>query len=285
MKRALALAALVGTALLASAPARAQSFAPLELDAPHEEYHSPQRFALEMKFGLYSPDIDSTTGLTGRPFAELFNNQFSDNPGERPPGKSLITLEFDWQFWHPFGSFGLGVSVGYSGRKSHSYEYIVSADDPNKPLSCTTGLNGNCVRSSDTTMLNIFPVTLQLIYRFDVLAQRWNVPLVPYIKGGLAYYIWFMQKGDGNIARGLDSNGQGDAQAYGGVPGFVLHPGLMLLLDVFDRGAAQTLDTELGINHTYLFAELSYANITGLGFKDKINLSDTTWNAGLAFEF
>lgn len=278
-------AALLGLSLDA-APAAAQSFTPVELEAEHEEYHSPQRFAVEFKFGLYSPNIDATTGLVGRPFAELFNSQFSENPGERPPGKSLVTLELDWQFWRPFGSFALAGSIGYSGRKSHSFEYII---DPNSstPVSCTPGVN--CVRSSDTTTLNILPLTLQLVYRFDVMAERWKVPLVPYVKIGLAYYVWFMQKGNGDLARGLaDPDPAKDMsawQAYGGVPGFIVQPGLALQLDVFDRGAAQTLDSELGVNHTYLFAELSYANVTGLGFKDKINLSDTTWNAGIAFEF
>lgn len=277
--------AVIGALFGLPGPAAAQSFDPVELNADHEEYHSPQHFALELKYGLYSPDIDATPGLTGRPFAELFNNQYGEDPGARPAGKSLFALEFDWQFWHPFGSFGLAASAGYSGRKSHSYEYLIKAEDPNRPVSCTAGLNGDCVRSSDTTTLNIFPLTLQLVYRFDVLAERWNIPLVPYVKAGLAYYVWFMQKGDGNFARGLDSGDQGDARGYGGVPGFVVHPGLALLLDVFDKRAAQTLDSELGINHTYLFAEFSYVNISGLGFKDKLVLSDATWNAGLAFEF
>ena len=285
--RRIAVAAAALACSLAS-PARAQNFPPPESDRPNEEYHSPQRFALELKFGLYSPHIDDTPGLNGRPFAELFNNQYTDEPGKQPAGKGLFTVEFDWQFWRPFGSFGLAVSAGYTGRKSHSFEYVI---DANGPRQCRLA-DGECMRSGDTTQLNIFPVTLELVYRFDVLSLRYHIPIVPYIKAGLAYYIWFIQKGDGGVSTGLPSPNNDPArdmsewQAYGGVPGFVLHPGVMLLLDAFDRKAAQTLDAELGINHTYLFAELNYANIAGLGiFKDKITLSDTTWNAGLAFEF
>ena len=47
----------------------------------------------------------------------------------------------------------------------------------------------------------------------------------------------------------------------------------------------RTIDAELGINHTYLFAELNYADISGFGAKDKLVLSDLTYTLGLAFEF
>jgi len=45
------------------------------------------------------------------------------------------------------------------------------------------------------------------------------------------------------------------------------------------------VDAELGINHTYLFCEFHYADISGFGAANKMNLSDKTLNAGLAFEF
>ena len=72
---------------------------------------------------------------------------------------------------------------------------------------------------------------------------------------------------------------------YGGTFGWVLNPGGAILLDVFDPSAARTVDAELGINHSYLFIELHYADITGFGASDKLNLSDLTFNTGLAFEF
>ncbi len=49
--------------------------------------------------------------------------------------------------------------------------------------------------------------------------------------------------------------------------------------------AARALDEATGINHTYLFVELHYANITGFGAPNKMNLSDLTLNAGISFEF
>lgn len=276
-----ALAALLGIA--ATTPAEAQEVVdPLDADPRVRNYQSPQHFHFEVKVGPYSPNIDATAGLTGTPFSDLFNSQLdASKRGQRPGAQPLTTLELDWQFWHGFGSLGLAGSIGYMGRQTHSFAYQV---DPATGLGTTNTCQvPNCIRSSDTTQLNVFPITLELVYRFDVLALRYSVPIVPYVKAGLGYYFWFIQRGDAQLAYDVKNP---DSKAIGGVPGWVVHPGVAILLDVLDRAAARTMDTELGINHTYIFAELSHADITGLGiFKDKINLSDTTWNAGVAFEF
>lgn len=242
----------------------------------NDHYESPQHFAFEIKGGPYSPNIDATPGLTGMPFSELFNSRYGKYAGKRPPGKPLITLEFDWQFWHGFGSLGVGGSVGYSGRKTHSFQYTMTASGDE---SCQLA---DCVRSNDTTQLNIMPFTLELVYRFDVLAKRWRVPLVPYLKGGLGYYFWFIQRGSGSLAYAKDNPKD---KAIGGTFGLVAHPGLAFLLDVLEPSAARTMDAETGINHIYAFAELNYAWITGFNSKSKMVFSDLTWNVGLAFEF
>ena len=281
--RATCVAVSAATILVAAAAAHAYQFGVTPRKAA---YHSPQHFALEIKFGTYTPHIDDTPNLVGKPFAELFNNQYDPAAvGQLPSRKLLTTIEFDWQIWHGFGSVGLAASIGYSRRSTHSFQFATV--DP------VTGLPGssscqvpNCTRSSDTTAINLIPLTLEAVYRFDVLALRYKVPLVPYFKIGLCFDFWFMQGGDGVVAKHLIPNADGhDDKGYGGTLGFVMHPGLAILLDVFNMAAAQTLDSELGINHTYLFAELNYANLTGFGFKDKLNLSDTSWNAGVAFEF
>ena len=279
------LSALIACACAFSASARAENFDEFDARPVRDaEYHSPQHFALELKGGPYSPDIDSTPGLTGKPFSELFNSQLDKTlVGKRPPGHALIGLEFDWQFWHPFGSFALALSASVQHRTTHTFEYL--------PADKVTGFRGscvvpNCIRSGDETGLTVFPLDLELVYRFDVLALRYKVPLVPYLKGGLGYYFWFVQKGDSGLAASLvTQDNPSEHKAIGGTLGLVAHPGLALMLDIFDPGAARTLDTELGINHTYLFFELNYAWITGLGFKDKMVFSDLTWNTGIAFEF
>ena len=248
---------------------------------PQEEYQSPQHFALELKAGPYVPGIDSTPGLTGLPFSELFNNQYDSNKlGQPPAAKPQFTVEFDYQFLRKGGSLGLAASAGFYRRSTHAFEY----SDPVAHTPCAPAAM-TCKRSTDETALTIFPLTLELVYRFDVLAKRYKIPIVPYLKGGIAYYFWFVQKGDSSLSQSLPDASGNTSKAIGGTLGWVAHPGVALLLDVFDPSAARTMDADLGINHTYLFAELNYANITGLGFKDKMVFSDTTWNVGVAFEF
>ena len=241
--------------------------------------HSPQHFAFELKFGAYSPDIDASPGLKGHPFSDLFipSNSPDAGKGVRPPGRLLTTLEFDWQIWRPFGSIGLAASVGIMHRYTRAFQY-----DPFGG-SCTVP---SCTRSSDEAGLNVMPFALEAVYRFDVLAERWRIPIVPYFKGGIAYYLWWMTDGRGDLATNMASLPDGSAdRAIGGTFGLVMHPGIALQLDVIDQSAAQTMDAELGINHTYLFVEMHYAWITGFGSDSKINLSDLTWNAGISFEF
>ena len=126
------------------------------------------------------------------------------------------------------------------------------------------------------------------VYRFDYLAKRWKIPFVPYFKIGLAYYVWSIENGGGflSIAQ-YTPPGSTSSQAARAAPSAgCMNPGGAFLLDVHrPGGGASTIDAELGINHTYLFCEFHYADITGLGAGNKMILSDTTLNAGLAFEF
>jgi hypothetical protein len=234
------------------------------------DYQSSQWFAFELKFGPYTPRIDQSAGLTGTPFLDLFTNQYAE---KRELGPRLLTqLEFDVQFFHKFGSLGVGATIGFYRRTTHTF---VLTDPP-----CEIG---SCQRSGDETALNVVPMSLLLVYRFDVLALRWRVPLVPYFKIGLAYYAWFIQNGSGGIATAFIDGQKRDG--YGGSFGWVLNPGISFLLDVIDPRVARTMDAELGINHTYLFCELHYADVDGFRAGNRMNLSDLTLNAGIAFEF
>ena len=283
----LALAAAL--ALLTAAPrARAQEGVgtppPFGENAP-KSYRSSQWFAFELKFGPYSPNIDASPGLNGAtPFADLFP---PDKGKTRPPGRLLTQVEFDFQFLHkPWGNFGIGHTIGYYRRTSHSFAFNTDPTTGQMTQACQVGSATNpCLRTGDTTALNIVPMSLLAVYRFDYLAQHWRIPFVPYFKIGIAYYAWWIENGGGFLSVSkFQQNGQTDS-GYGGTWGWVMNPGGAFLLDVLDPGAAKTMDAELGINHTYLFCELHYANITNFGVDKRMNLSDTTLNAGIAFEF
>jgi hypothetical protein len=253
-------------------------------NAQPRHYESPQWFMLEVKFTPYTPHIDQSAGLrTGEtPFADLFNPQLDSNgkstKGQQPGYRMLTSVEFDVQFLRrAWGNLGVGITTGYYRRTTHGFQL----NPDNTPCQVP-----KCTRSGDETALNIVPLSALFIYRFDLLANRYHIPLVPYFKIGLAYYIWVIEDGGGlgSIAQGGAVGGQKQS-GYGGTWGFVMHPGLALQLDFIERGVARTLDAETGINHTYLFCELNYANVNGFGASNKLNLSDTMLNAGLAIEF
>ena len=44
------------------------------------------------------------------------------------------------------------------------------------------------------------------------------------------------------------------------------------------------LDQEAGVNGTRIFVEVNHANLSGLGMKNKLTLSDTTVSVGLTLE-
>ena len=170
---------------------------------------------------------------------------------------------YDFRVWHEFGELSVGLSA--SKWKQTGKALTVAG-----------------AKSDDDTALNVVPLTLDAIYRFDVLAERYQFPLVPYAKLGYAYAIWWATNGLGNLARHT-ANGT-TLVARGGTGGFDATIGLRLLLDVFEPGAARSFDIEMGVNHSYLFGEYRHLVLTDWGSAKSIDLSDGVWNFGLAFD-
>jgi hypothetical protein len=274
-------------------------------DKPIVHWESPQRFAIELKFTPYTPHIDQSKKFTSAgatPFADLFDKQnpvasndpkacaavghpppcyISGNKGKQPPYRLLSTVEFDYQILNKvWGNLGVGLTTGFYRRTTHAFELPAGGG------TCTVPY---CTRSGDQTGLNIIPLSALVIYRYETLANRYHVPIVPYVKAGLAYYVWWINDGGGIVSTATyprpPATTPAKSTGYGGTFGFVLHPGIALQLDFLERAVAKTLDTETGINHTYLFCELNYANITGFGARNKLDLSDTMVNSGIGFEF
>jgi len=221
------------------------------------DFTSPQRFAFEIKLGPYAPDIDSEFAGGPTPFGDLFGDGDS----------VMIGGELDVQLWQGFGSIGVGVSIGYYGNSANAL-----LDDGNTPSQSTE-------RSAGETSITLVPMSALLVYRFDVLARRWAVPLVPFVKFGVNYTLWWIHDGAGDVA-----TYEGE-EAKGGSAGIQFNVGAALLLDIFEPAAAKALDNDIGINHTYLIFELLHQPADGFGADDKLTVGDTTWQAGLAFEF
>ena len=215
-----------------------------------------QSFAFEIKLGPHKPLIDRNPALSPDPYYSTF--------GTSP--MLLGELELDYQFWRPFGSFAVGFSFGYA-------EKFAPAVD-----ATTTTM------ASESTGLRLFPMKLMLVYRFDWLAQKHNIPLVPYVKGGfVAEPFWITKGGKTETADGMEGVG-----TRFGVAATV---GLALQIDFLDPRLARDFDTSAGVNHTYLFAEWAITEVNNFGATNAkgepngFDFSSRSPMFGLAVEF
>lgn len=218
---------------------------------------SPRNMAVEIKFGPFHPThIDDEPGLNGaKPYATIFGT-----------GNSMMSrLQFDYILWQRVGTVCVGGGFGFWQALGKG-----QAVDPSNPAVTT--------KSSDTTVFNIVPLSLDLTYRFDWLAQKMNVPLMVFGKAGLDYDFWWVLNGNGDTASPAKGSGSG------GKLGWHAGGGVGLLLDWLDEDTANDFDVSMGVNNTYLIAEFQYARIdgfTGGGF----DLSSESVLFGLLFEF
>lgn len=239
----------------------------------YAKYKSPQRFGLELKFGPYLPNVDLNYNGPDEfgPYGKVFGRTDERGVANAAPKRGLMgAAAFEWQFLNPRGSgpLGLGYSISFF---RDSAKALLAEPDP----------DADSVRSeADSTVFWTMPMALQLVYRFELLADRWNVPIVPYGKGGLAWALWWSKDGNGDVSR----NSRGE-KALGGVWGYQLNVGGMLQLDFLERGTSRSLDRTTGINHTYLFGEYQFSRIDNFGRKESMSLGDSTWFLGLAIEF
>jgi hypothetical protein len=209
---------------------------------------SPQRFALELRFGPYRPNVDDEFPLQ-RPYETAFG------PSKKP---FYFGLEFDWQFLRipKIATLGVGGSWGYS-HASGTARFVFD----NSP-------------SAEETNMTIMPMYGVGVLRADYLARETVVPLVGYVKAGLGYGLWWSSN---DIATQAKGHTWGTHFALGG----------MLLLDALDEHSAVELDNEWGINNTYFYVEWMKANLDGFnhtGDHSVMHIGTNTWMMGLAIE-
>jgi hypothetical protein len=216
----------------------------------HNHGESPQNGALEIRFGRYNPLVDES--VSGTPYRDVFGTQ----------SRYIFGLEGDWQlvrFPH-VGTLGPGLGWGYTRDTANAK--ITSTGQP----------------SAEKTTLSIMPIYLVGVFRADVFAREFGIPLVPYAKLGLGTALWFASDGgttsrvNGSLGRGLS---YGPQWALGG----------MFLLDELDEQTARDADNSLGINNSYIFAEWYGSNLDGFGSSKRLNVGANSWVLGLAIEF
>jgi hypothetical protein len=237
--------------------AHAQSEREDSLGMRHHEYSSPQHWAAEIRFSPYRPRIDDDPHLGGtNPYATVF--------GQGQP--VMLAAEFDWQAYRipHIGTIGPGLSIGYWSNSANA--------------SFVTPHNGSTV-SGETTKLEIFPFYAVAVFRADVFWRDFHVPFVPYGKAGLALGIW-------RASNTLGTSNYNGASGAGGSWGYDLSAGLALNLNWLDEYSAKNFDESMGVNNTYLFAEGTLLDLSGLGIQSNVlRVGARAWTFGLAFEF
>jgi hypothetical protein len=215
---------------------------------------TPQTMAFELRTGPYQPNIDGEFSGETKPYDDIFDGESA----------WLFGAEVDVQLWHGFGSIGLfgNAAWGYVDGK---------------------GVAPEAAETSDTTSLSLVPLVFGGVYRFDVLAQRYNIPLVLSAKLGIDYTLWWIRDGLEEVTEFKDTDG-GTSPGYGGTWGVHWALGLHFLLDVIEPHTAKVFDNEMGVNNSYLFAEYVGYWVDDFGSSKSFDLSHNGVVFGLAFE-
>jgi hypothetical protein len=216
----------------------------------HSHRESSQDGAVEVRFGRYLPQVDKS--VPGAPFRDVFGTK----------SRYMFGLEGDWQLLRlpHLGTLGPGLGWGYTRATGNAH--ITATGEP----------------SAEQTALSVMPFYLVGVFRADVFARDYGIPLVPYAKLGVGYALWWASDGgstsrvDGTLGRGV---------SYG--PQYAL--GAMFLLDVLDQQTARDADNSLGINNSYIFAEWFDSELDAFGSKSRLNVGANSWVLGLAIEF
>lgn len=188
---------------------------------------SARHLLVEVKAGPFMPAIDRPFRVAGIPEADLpYQSVFGATP------MLLGELEIDYEVFNKFGTVTLGLSGGYAER------YV----------------RRSVGQASESIGMRLVPIKIVAQYRFDYLLQKFQVPLVPYVKLAFVGTAWFVSKGK-NLENVDGLPGQGVKFGLGGSLGLALN------LDFLDPRLSRDFDTTMGVNHTFLFFEYTIQEV------------------------
>jgi hypothetical protein len=222
------------------------------------------KWVVGVKLGPYVPDIDrqfqQQTGKTTRPYHEMFG------------GYNLVPMvDIDRVVWDGFGQVTVGGSIGFLTKTAHAFANGSTPGGMDRPRS-----------DGDSNSFRMIPMALLAGYRFTYLDDQWGVPIVPYARGGLAYYAWWVKAPNSNLAY-VEEGGtrQTGIGASLGLQGAV---GISIRAERIDPDSASSM-RQGGISHAAFYGELQAGWVDGFGNAKRLSLGDKTWFAGVNFEF
>jgi hypothetical protein len=215
-----------------------------------------------IRVGPYLPEIDKKLGASNGPFEEMFG-------GSRP----MPILDVDRILWTGFGQVAVGGSIGYMQWFAHSF-VDGSMPGPMRPRS-----------PGDTNTFRLIPLALTASYRFTYLDDEYGIPVVPYVRGGFAYNVWWLKTRGNRVCKDGSTDLMCELdQPRGGSLGLQGSIGLAIRAERIDASTANSM-RQSGIQHAGIYGELSIAKVDGFGSDSKLSLGDRTWFAGVNFEF
>jgi hypothetical protein len=186
-------------------------------------------------------------------------------------------VDFERVVWSGFGQVTAGVTVGYLHKSAASFADNSMPGDPHRPRV-----------PGATNSFTLIPFAVMAGYRFTYLDDNYGIPLVPYVRGGIAYYPWWVSAPSGGFAEVCKGTGTepdcDQNKALGASLGVQGAIGLALRAESIDAGTARSL-RQSGLQHAGIYAEFSAAKVDGFGSDKKLSVGDRTLFAGIDFEF
>lgn len=213
----------------------------------------------EIKAGPYFPGIDDEFSGDTTPFKDVFGDDWN----------IMTFFVLDHYFSVSRGQLGITASVGYTDHTANAFEVDGNGN-----------IDENMTRSAgDKTSFRLIPMSLGAVYRLTELDDRYRIPIIPYAKASLAYYLWMFTAPSGDASEVMGNKGRGGSLGFQGTIGIALRA------ERLDPEAELSLRTEMGVEHAGFFAELQMAQVDGFGADNKLSVGDTTWFGGINFEF
>jgi hypothetical protein len=216
-----------------------------------------------LRFGPYTPDIDKQFGMDPGPYSEMFGGY-----------QVLPMLDIDRIVWRGVGQLGFGGSIGYMQKTANAWADPVPGEDRMRS-------------AGDENTFRLWPLVATAVYRFTWLDDNYGIPVIPYVRGGISYYIWWMSTNGKTSEACWDGTNTPDCdadKAYGATIGVQGSIGLAIRAERVDAAAASAM-RQGGIQHAGFYGELQMGKVDGFGSEFKLSVGDTTWFAGVNFEF